>query len=258
MTEENVAQKEQVEYTEKQQEAMSKGWNPDKETVIASGKDWVDAEEFLAREPFFKEIHGLKKQIKTQSKQFEALQEHLAAIRASRAEDKISSLQEKKKSAVEVGDVEAVSAIDKEIDKVRDEKTKAAAPATQGNAAFEAFQEENSWYGEDKDMTEYAEFIGERMAKSGKYKTYEELYADIAKKVVERFPGEKESKREASPVEGGNSRSATAKAGSKKKYSAKDVPEEYRAIMKRLTSGPTKIMTEDQYIEDLVKAGFLN
>ena len=247
-----------VEYTEAEQSAMAKGWSPDKDAVEASGKNWIPAEEFLAREPLYKEISNLKKANKTQTKQFEALNEHLNRLRDSMASERISGLQKEKRAAVEEGNVTEVDRIDTEIEKVKKETAAPQKAAESTNQAFDEFKSDNSWYGSNRKMTAYADYIGKELAQSNKYESYEDFYADVAAEVKKEYPEEFGSKKpSASPVEGASTRSATSNRGVKKKYSLKDVPEEFREVAKRLTSGPHAVMTEEKYIEDLIKAGYL-
>lgn len=241
-----------VERSEVELKAIEFGWNPNG----VEGKEFVSAEEFIARKPIYDEISKLKRTIKSQSKAFESFQSHHNQTIRRMEEQKAKELRKAREAALDIGDIDKVRELDKEIDS--QVITKAPVTTTSDNdIAFEEFVERNSWYENDLEMRGAAIELGRTIANSGKTLPPEEFYGLIEKKIKERYftPKQKQSAPANSPVEGDTSR---GRSGGKHKYTERDLNDLDRQIMNNIVRGSNGKMTKEQYIADLEKSGYFN
>jgi len=73
------------EFSEVEQDAMSKGWSPDG----VEGKPNLSAEEFVARQPLYDKLHKTDRAMKRVEDQNKAVTAHLEMMRKNLAEDKV-------------------------------------------------------------------------------------------------------------------------------------------------------------------------
>jgi len=224
------------ELSEVEQQAIEHGWNPDG----VEGKLNLSAEEFMDRQKLYDDIRGLKKQNRKLQDGIEAMKEFQTTIRKNERERVIQELKIQKKLALENENYDAVVQID---DKIAEQRV---ADEPVSNVAFEKWVDDNEWYHQDPEMKTYADTIGAGYYQGNSNKSVEEVYAFVSEEVKKRFP-EKFGNQERSkpnPVEGaGKGRNATSK-----KYSAKDLPEQDRQMMKTIVR--TGTMTEAEYLKE--------
>ena len=246
-TEVEEAGTDEVVYSEAEQEAIDKGWNPEGVT----GKRNLSAEEFLDRESFFDEIHKLKREVRSQKQMVDALQQHNTTISEKAYEKAIKDLKSQKVQAADNEDLGAIIQIDEKIEELRDAReqgkastqTESATPYTPqdwGNA-YEDFVDKNSWYKTDRKRQVFADSIGTTYAQANPTASPDEVYSYVIKEVTKEF-------KEAAPAKP----AAVAPAGrsggkaSAKKYKLSDIPEGDREIAKIVISSG---VSEEDYLK---------
>ncbi len=130
----------EVERSEEENLAMSKGWKPDYE-----GVDKIDAGEFLRREPLFGKIADLsRKQRETEKVLRETIEYNRKLAERERVKE-LTEIQARRTEAVELGDTEAFAKVDEEYQK------KIVEPAYSPNIAPELSEEDKKAFKEFQD-----------------------------------------------------------------------------------------------------------
>jgi uncharacterized membrane protein len=163
-------------------------------------------------------------------------------IRQREREKTIKELQAQKKLALENENYDAVVEIDDAIATQRADAT--ATPKS--NIEFENWVDNNEWYSQDPELKSWADTFGTGYASNHPDKPASEVYEVVTKEVKKRFPekfGDKVSNQP--PAVEGAQRGRSARSG--KRYSAADLPEEDRAIMKTILR--TGTMTQEEYLK---------
>ena len=231
----NEPEQEAVEPTDIEKEAMEHGWTAEG----VEGKRNLSAEEFMDRQPLYDDLKAQKKQIKRLQEGFEAMKQHTSGIAERERAKVIAELKEAKKSALENENYDAVVEIDEQI-----ADTKAQDPAPKVNETFNAWIDENEWYHQDSEMKNYADTIGAGYAQQNPNKPLTEVYNYVASETKKRFPDKfgNPNRGKPSPVEG----ASKGRQSTSKKYSAKDLPEDDRRIMRTLVRAG---MDEQEYLK---------
>lgn len=195
--------KETVENEAVEERARIMGHLPKKE-FKGDPERWISAKEYVERAdtmmPILKATNAklekkfldLEKELETQKE----LSKKMVKIHGKYSEDfydgQISDIKARKLKAVEDNDVDLFK-------KLEDEESKIVKPETletpeedtkeKDHPEVAKWKEENSsWYGVDVELTEYADIIADRMAKSGhSYKEYDFCKA-VKAKVKKMFP----------------------------------------------------------------------
>lgn len=224
------------EYTEAEQKAMDKGWNPEG----VEGKRNISADEFLDRESFFDRIHKLEQNMKRKEKTIDALQEFNKQTEDKAYKKAIKDLKTAKKEAAKEEDLERVIEIDEQIESLTDAKEEATAAAPPAQAypqeewadAYSAFTSNNVWYGRIPDLTNRADALGTGYIQQNPTASPDDVYKHVLSTVKKEFPQEFENKQRKRPAAVGTAdKSAPAKKG-KAKFSLKDVDESDREMAK--------------------------
>lgn len=227
------------EYSEVESQAMEHGWTPEG----VEGKRNLTAEEFMDRQPLYDDIKSHKKQIKQLKEGVEALRKHNETIAERERAKVVAELKQAKKLALEQENYDAVVELD---DRIAESKASVPVPETQAkNAEFDAFVEDNPWYQEDQELTTFADALGTSYLSNNPHIPVDKVYSYVASQVKQRWP-EKFSvpaRRRPSPVEGAQS----GRAATKSKYSAKDLPEDARQMMKTIVKSGA--LTEQEYLK---------
>jgi hypothetical protein len=232
---------EEVEYTEIELEAMEHGWRPEG----VEGKRALTAEEFLDRQPFYDEIRALKKDNKKLRTSVDKLVSHQRTIAERERAAALEELKQKKAYLLENEDYEGVVEVDEQI---AETKAQADAPDVNPNQeVFEEWSEKNDWYEANEEMKRYADMIGHGYGAANPGTPLEKILNYVENEVKARFPNEFGNRRREAPppVEGasrGRSRSAKAR------YSARDLPEADRDIMRTIVR--TGVMSEEDYLKE--------
>lgn len=214
---------------EVQAEAVRMGWRP-KEEWKGDPDAWRDADEFVKKgrefEPFVnarlkRENQALQKKIDRQKEDFDrrlggmdrmyriAMQQQREAIEERYAE--------RKAAAVETGDREgfekivaaektALAKLDEKIkDKGEEEEPKKGGLTKSEREAFEDWQDDNTWFEVDKEMTALANRRFDRIKRDNPDMSFDEALVEVRKAVEDKFPEKFEKKAKGGPkVEGGS------------------------------------------------------
>jgi len=246
--------------------ASEMGWKP-KDDFQGHEDDYVDAATYIRRSKDIQD--SLRQHLKDNKKKMSALEKGLEDLRThnervfkvqiERQKEEIESLKAKRREAIEEGDIEAVDEIEKKITRLNteDEKTEPEQKVDpEEYQAFTSWLKENDWYklegvtDGNPDLTEYAD----KLAALPDYQimSYPQRLKKISAKVQEMFPEEFQSKAK-KPAN--TAVEAPSMKTSKKKYSARDLNDDQKQIMRNFVRNG--IMSEQEYINDLVKIGEL-
>ena len=240
------------EYSESEQEAMDKGWNPEG----VEGKPNLSADEFLRNESFFKEIHKLKRELKKNGEVIGALKEHNSQTQQKAYDKAVKDLKAEKKLAAKEEDLERMLEIDDQIEELAEVKQEADSTAVNEvpeglsqedfQEAYVDFTKNNVWYGRKADMTADAEAFYDEYSRRNPNALPADRFTHVNKEMRKAYPddlGNQNRKRAAvsTPKKGGQSASA-------KTHTLSDVDEADRAIAKTLIKNG--VMTEKEYLAD--------
>jgi protein required for attachment to host cells len=185
-----------------EERAKLQGWTP-KESFRGDPERWITAKEFVDRAdnmmPILKSVNkkyeekliALEKELKDQKELTKKMIKIHGKYSKETYDSKVAEIKLKKQQAVEDGDVELYKTLDDQQEKITapevveiEEDTK-----QQDHPEVARWKEENSkWYGQDQELTEYADIIADRMARKGhSYKEYE-FCNSVKEKVMKMFP----------------------------------------------------------------------
>lgn len=236
-------------------EAKQHGWTP-KDEFKGDPAKWVDAETFVDRAdavlPFLRkqnkalkiEMEGLKRDIKRASAHFSKAEER-AYERA------LTDLTAKQDAAAEVGDVDAVRAVRKEIADL-----KADVPVAPADVLLEAreaeidWRERNPWYDKGGIATDYANVLVDKHKAKTSEMAPAEFFDFISGEVLKRYPdaGKPAPSRTAiNPVEGGGTNRRAAGGKGWADMSPEERVEGQRLADRWVRSGLLK--TRDDYLK---------
>lgn len=228
--------------------AREKGWRP-KEEYTGDG-DWVDADEFLRRKPFFDKMGKQAQEIKRLQRTVESMANHYHKSMAVAVDKAVKNLRAERREAIELGDVDRVDAIDAEI--ATQQQQVAAQPANTVAPEIVDWVSDNQWFNTDAELRSFAVAFNENYLKANPNDLEESLRrTSIA--VRKAFPDKFEQPvrkpaTPASPVESG------AAAHKPAKYDVNRLnPEQkqvYNAYVKQ-----HKIMSHDEYFKSLEEIG---
>lgn len=241
----------QVELSPVEARALEMGWRP-KEEFHGDEADFVDAKEFIARQPLFDKISHQSREIKEVRKALEALKTHYTSVRETEYNRALTQLKASRKEALANGDGdafesadEAIRSVEKQIEVIKETRdTPMVQDEPDEHPEFKAWKSQNSWYGNVGYMRKYADELGIQLRNDGL--SPQEVLAQVAKAVRKEFPHkfENPNRRTAAPVgESGGS------GGSKKGFSESNLTEQERNIMNTLVRG--KHITKEKYLSDL-------
>jgi len=182
-----------------EERASHMGWKPQEE-YKGDSENWTDAEAFVKKGE--EELPILRANMRKLGTDYHATQNELKSIKASMnsfidkaVESKLKAAEKKIEEGAVDGDIEKVKEGKEELkEAMKQPKPEATMPLE-----TQQFMSDNSWYGTDKEKTEYATFLDGTSQGS----SLTEHYANIAKKVDKHFAA---SPPKAPKVEGGGSK----------------------------------------------------
>lgn len=196
-------------------EARKKGWRPD------GGE--LSAQEFLAREPLYKELKALRKEMKDRDKAIKSLVEFNKKTEKVGYEKALQELQMAKRDAITESNVEAVEEIDKLILDKQIEMSQVEAPTELPTEVVEFVDRNASWAkgtsAEDIEMQKKAHALDNAIAKAnGGYTDARAHLVEVENAMKALYPHrfEQSKEKQPSPVMA-ESRQATGSAASAKK-----------------------------------------
>jgi hypothetical protein len=231
--------------------AREKGWKP-KEEYEGDLSNWVDADEFVKRQPLFDKIRNQSKKLKELEKTIEAISQHYNENIKQAKERAIAELKAERKEAIELGEAARVDAIDQRIEQVKkvEEPPKHQALPQE----IESFIEANKdWWEKDEDMTFFAMAHNEKYLRKYPGKLEESLKATM-EAVKNAYPEKFANQKRNAPPSVEGSTPPTSGGG---KYSTARLNHEQKLVYEQLVKR-SKVLTHDQYFKDLESAGFLD
>ena len=229
--------------------ARAQGWKP-KEEYDGDTSKWVSAETFVAKGELISKIETLNKELKTQRKATQMLQEHHKRVQESEFKRAVEFLKAQKKAAYERGDVDAIMDLDEQIATVREtQRIQKAEPANDDKpdvSEFNSWVEQNGWYDSDKEMRDAADTIGVGYKGKNPDKTPGEVLSYVEKQIKRMFPEKFQNPKRNQPsaVEGSG-----RSAGSGGKRDSFELSEEERKVMNTFVR--QGIMSADDYISEV-------
>lgn len=231
--------------TELEQRAISMGWKP-KEEFSGEEDDFIDAKEFVRRQPLFDKIESQNKQVKLLNRSINELKEHYTKVNQAAYDRALIDLKNQRKEAIANGDGDAFTRID---DQIKDAETQKAElevlnkPIPQQEIPeFASWRGRNSWYNSVTYMRAFADEIGVKLHQRGL--APEEVLVEVEKAVRKEFPEKFRNPNKENAIQLENGKNVSGKA--KETYQLTDME---RKIMNDFAR--TKVMTPEQYIQSL-------
>lgn len=237
-------------YTEVELKAMEQGWRP-KEEFSGDEHEFIDAAEFVRRQPLFDKIEHMGKELKETKKVLNSLQEHHKKVKETEYKRALEELKTAKKQALEDGDADKLLAVDDAIAEVRTAQLQAQQVVSQPQVdpRFTAWTEKNKWYISNTEMREFADAVGLQHAQRNPEKAPEEVLEYVVNQVKRAYADKFTNPKRTQPtaVEGGDP--GTSNKGSK--TDSFELTEEERRVMNSFVRA--NVMTKEEYITELKK-----
>lgn len=228
---------EDSDYTDIEIEAMEHGWNPNG----VEGKKNLSAEEYMDRKPLYDDLKAQNKKMKRMQESIDALKQFNDTISMRERAKLINQLKAAKKAALEQENYDAVVHIDERLAEAKDVPMEVPNPET-----FTEWVQDNQWYNQDSEMRQFADAIGTGFAENNPNLSLDDIYEHVTREVKARFPdkfGGNSRASNASAVEG----ASKGRRATSRRYSARDLPESDRQIMKTLVRDG--VLTEQEYLK---------
>ena len=249
---EEVGQEQQTEQphelTPTEQKALAMGWRP-KDEFQGSEDEFIDAKEFVRRQPLFEKIETQSRQLKNVTKALAQLKEHYTKVQEAEYNRAIQDLKLQRKEALSAGDGDSFEKLD---DKIKEAETQKAhldtlnvdPPASEeAHPEFVSWKARNSWYDTVGYMKTFADSEGRKLHARGL--APELVLKEVEKLVRKEFPDKfRNPNKDAAP-------DMERSGGLQKKGQEFQMDEVERRVMNDLVR--QKVMTKEEYIRDLKK-----
>lgn len=229
--------------------ARQSGWRPKEEWDEGKG-EWIDAAEFNRRGPLFDTIGKLKDEIRDYKKSADALIEHNKQIQehARKAEERgrekaLKELEERRREAVQDGDLELFEEIDKEMAEYKKVET----PSPNVDPAISEWIDKNDWFEKDEAMTAY--MIHKQNENLGKGHTIEEALRRSEEAVKKEFAHRFENPNK----QRGSGVTVPSGQGKGDSYTINDLPANYRPVYQAIARKMD--MPINEYVKQLKELG---
>lgn len=214
-TAENKAEDVEKEDTGIEKEARSLGWKS-KDELKDDSKEWVDAAEYVRREPIFQKLRDMAGRNEILSSKMRRNEDNMGkmARNVNTIEDRmykkaLVDLKSERSAAITDGDAEKAHRVDEEIDKLRDDAvTQSGIDRRQelkveADRAFNDFQGRNEWFDKDELLTGWAMEESRKIMERSPGILPDELFEQVEKGAA-KFLAKKENPRRSAPstVEG--------------------------------------------------------
>lgn len=179
-----IEEPEKSKEVEFEQRARIQGWVPEDE-FRGDKERWITAKDFVERAdhmmPILKSVNAkherkilkLEKDLKEQKELSKKMIKIHGKYSTDLHDSRISDIKARKLAAVEAGETDLYKTLEDEESKIEKpeviaEPEEEIIPTKTKNPDVVRWEQENAhWYGEDTELTEYAEIIAEKMAKGG-------------------------------------------------------------------------------------------
>ena len=231
-----------------EKEAKEQGWRP-KEEFSGSEDKWTDAQTFVEKG---EKIAGIMKsrldrteaqvqKLLQDNKQFGEYQKSLLDKEKGRNAQLLSELEAKRATAINDGDGQEFTRVDREIEKVRQDLVE---PIRENglDPLAQAWLSNNDWYNTNNKLRVYADGLAEGIVQEGY--TGSAYYSELTRRVKEDFADEFQNKRrETSTVEAGGELD-TKSASDAQTY--ENLPPDAKAACDRFTK--SGLTTKEDYV----------
>ena len=250
VNQEQVEQQEEHTLSPIEEKAIQMGWRP-KEQFEGDEEEFIDAKEFVRRQPLFDRIESQNKQLKNVTKALEALKVHYTRVEEAAVQKAINQLKAQRKSALADGDGDSFELIDDEIKKAEQQlsqieqvKNQPIVEITVVHPEWQSFQSRNPWYNTTGYMRKFADEVGADLAARGVPPV--EVLKQVEQAVRKEFPNKfvNPNKEHAPTVE--QSRGSSKQTS---KESDSFMNEQERKVMNDLVR--SGLLTKEKYIADL-------
>jgi hypothetical protein len=223
-------------------QAREMGWRP-KEEFEGDASKWVTADIFVARAPLFEKIDHQSRELKAMKQTMNEFRKHHEKVAEMEYKRAMEDLRAQRRVALEDGDLVTAEEIRDKMDVLQKPTLPPEPTVQQPPKEFVEWQEKNTWYAQDEELRDFADFKGVQLARQGVAPN--EVLKQVSAIVKKQFPDKfKNPARErASAVE-----SPTSNAP--KKDTFKLTPEQERIMERFVKSG---VVTREKYIEGLKK-----
>lgn len=232
--------------SEIEQKAMDMGWKPRDQFDEDSGKEFIEADEYVRRQPFFDKIEALNRKVKTMEQGLEAFKEHHSKVKQVEYERALADLKKERLQAIEEQDAVKAFEVSDKMRELEKQKEQAATPQEGvANPQFQEWLDENKWYVKDEDLREFADALGIMYAKKmSPPEVLVKVSDEVRKKFPEKFRNPNKDRAPAVDTKGTARGTATGR-----EYQLTDM--EKQIMDKLIRSGA---MTKEEYIKELKRA----
>ena len=246
--------------------ALEMGWIP-KEEFKGDESKWRPADEYVDRAenlmPILKsqlkkfeekgsqyqnEISELKSTIESQKKTTEKLVQMSSKVGQQAYERAKRDLQSQQAQAVADGDVQRWQQLEDQKDKLEKPEEIKVEPTQPENPVFNQWKNTNSWYGQDQDVSLFADSYGETLKRQNPTMAYQEILQAVETKVKDVFPHKFENfnRQQETAVDTSTQRTQTTQTG-RKTYN--NLPADAKAQCDAFVADGT-IKSREDYVKD--------
>jgi hypothetical protein len=250
MSEELKTEQEVSQVSEIEQKALEMGWRP-KDEFDGDETEFIDAKEFVRRQPLFDKISHQSREIKEVRKALEALKIHYTTVRESEFERALSTLKKERKDALSNGDGDRfdqlddeIKVVEKQVESIKAVKDSPIVQEASEHPEFTAWKNQNRWYESTSYMRKFADDFGTELAARGIPPA--DVLKQVAQAVKKEFPSKfvNSNKENAAPVNSG------ASGGGQRSVSIEgSLTEQERTVMGTLVRSGT--LTKEKYLAAL-------
>jgi hypothetical protein len=237
--------------TEIEQLAAEEGWSPE-DKWRGDPEKWVNARTFIRQgrtilRSTLQRQDGELSEMKTTMGEF---RDHYRNVEQRAHDRAMAELKTEQRAAVEEGDTAAYDDAAKKIDELGKEVPEPAKKPTgkegpDEDPNFKPFSADNPWYGDDIEMTAYAESIATVVGRKHEGPAF---YDKIAEEVRAKFPDkfQNAARRKPSRVEGSGAGTMRRGNGAGKTFA--DLPADAKTACTRFVK--QGLMTREEYVAD--------
>lgn len=257
--------------TAAEDKAHKSGWRP-KDDWKGDDDEWIDAREFNFRGELMGRISeqssilsNFKNQIAERDKTIEDLVTHHKGVSEREYKKALKTLQDAKIEAIDEGDGSAVVEIDNEIDELKGKKQAAEKHVSPDKNIKDSTPPEvidwlqkpqNKWYVNDSFLKSVADGIAKGLMQKNPNISPTNLLHQMDVKMREELPHRFDGNPSVNETEADDLTNSSSNGKAKsRKLGMRDLDEEQQAIVRRFIK--TKVMTLDEYIDDLKAIGEL-
>ena len=203
---------EDAKMSENEELARSMGWRP-KDQYDGNEDDWIEADEYVARAPLYKNMSKQRRTIRKLEKQIQALADHNRRISQATKDHQLEQLRAARREAMENRDADEVEEIEKQISET--EKVEVSDPTADINTVFEDWKDDNEWYDTDPDLQAIANNYGSRLKQQNPNLPDAELLEKVSEYINDKYLSKDEEEPKRTRVPDGGTAPKRRAAGSK-------------------------------------------